>query len=134
MTAKTVNGVEVVGDEPAMAPLPWDMDGPKYTSKSARQLLLADGSIVFGCAEPGCDFTGETVFAIRPHQSKHNRRERTKGVQTNPRSVYSMSVAEVIEMARALEHFIADRDRWKDRVLKAERQLAGFRSALRGLQ
>lgn len=135
MTATHVNGLEVITDEPAEAPLS-TADRPVFF-KQIRRLLLADGDEVFGCVH--CTYTADSVHRVRPHLGKHSRR----GTDPRPGAVPTMrpqaDVAELLarlakgDTARAeLSTAQRERNRWKRRALDAERDLETIRRAIRG--
>lgn len=122
MTATHVGGVEVICDDPTEAPIRSNGGQPVYWEQT-RTLLLADGTVVYGCKH--CDFTTDTKFKVRPHLRSHHE---PKPQTTPARS--SRSSASLVLLAREVERITADRDQWKARAQKAERSLATLRRAL----
>lgn len=128
MTATHVDGRKVVEDEPARSPLYRD-DRPVFF-KQIRELLLDDGSVVFGCVH--CDYTAVSVGVVRPHLKAHGSRGPGRPKGTVARDVNELSLAELLRKVRGLEQIEADRDAWRKRALDAERRLNTLRRALNG--
>ncbi|WP_372412550.1 hypothetical protein [Streptomyces luteireticuli] len=136
MTATTVNGLEVIGSEPAESPL--RPGGHTIYFKQIRKLLLEDGSEVYGCAHGDCDFTRDTTEGVRPHLKAHKARPL-------PRDVSTLPVNELVPLAQEAEKLrtdyaataeelaktVADRDQWRKRARSAEGDLKAIRKALR---
>lgn len=128
MTATTVNGHEVVADDPALSPLSTP-EKPIYY-KQIRQLLLGDGSVMFGCAH--CDFTTPHMVRVRPHLRVHAE---SAPVRVGTVDDVMDNLREVIEqrhagLLAAIERLSGERDEWKARAVKAEKSLATLRKAL----
>ena len=129
MTATHVNGNEVVADEPALSPLSTP-DKPIYY-KQIRQLLLGDGTVLFGCAH--CDFTTPVMFRVRPHLRRHADILATVKVDTVDDVMVVLREAidkQNVGLLTAIERLSGERDEWKSRALKAEKSLATLRKAL----
>ncbi|WP_245572446.1 hypothetical protein [Actinokineospora enzanensis] len=121
MTATTVNGIDVLRDEPTLAPIT-SRDGKPVYWQQTRTLTLADGSVVYGCAH--CDYTADKAGAIRPHLKTHAAKT------VVPKSSGDLSLSDVLNRLSAADQVQADRDQWRTRALKAERSLATMRKAL----
>ncbi|MFF4205731.1 hypothetical protein ACFYZ8_34345 [Streptomyces sp. NPDC001668] len=67
MTATSINGIDVVEDQPAQSPL--TRPGVHVVFDKIRHLLLADGSEWYGCAL--CDYTSQNKNSILPHLKAH---------------------------------------------------------------
>lgn len=94
-------------------------------------LLLEDGSIVYGCVH--CDYTSERPGGVRPHLGKHA--VRPSGRPPNRRPVpKDLTVADLLSAAAQIDKLTADRDAWKTRAVKAEREMAALRRLLNGAQ
>ncbi|GAB2964143.1 hypothetical protein [Saccharothrix stipae] len=126
MTATSVNGVNVVMDEPTRSPIS-DRSGREVVWTQTRTLTLADGTIVYGCAH--CDYTSPNRNSIRPHLQKHNAGKNPK--PPKPLLVSGdLSLNTMLEKLADADRAIAERDGWKRRALAAERKLSNLRSAL----
>ena len=123
MTATHVNGIAVVADEAALAPIR-DFKGDPVHFKQIRELLLADESTVFGCVH--CEFTRPTAAGVRPHLRAHSEK-------TGSGKKRGMTLDELIRRVDGLKLVEAERDQWKARALEAEAKLASFRSVIKGL-
>jgi hypothetical protein len=123
MTATHVGAVAVVADEPAQSPIK-DVRGNPIFFKQIRELLLEDGTAVFGCVH--CDYTGASTAVIRPHLRVH--KDPSSGGRKR-----DLTLKELIREVEGMEEIKADRDRWKARAELAERKLAQFRAAFREL-
>lgn len=121
MTATEVDGRAVVTDEPARSPLGVDRGGNPVYFKQTRELTLDDGSVVYGCLH--CEFIDERSAAIRPHLRVHAS-DRTN-TRTGGKKTIELLAAELVKAE-------ADRDQWKARARKAERDLATIRRAIGG--
>lgn len=122
MTARTVNGLEVIEDQPTVSPIK-AFDGRQVTWTQTRTLLLADGSTIYGCAH--CEFTSTNVLSIRPHLGKHNGAKGDRAPSSTTGDVDAL-----IRRLQELTKIEADRDRWRERAKAAERDLAALRAAL----
>jgi hypothetical protein len=125
MTATEVNGVAVVADEPTAAPIK-TRSGVPVLWVQTRTLLLADGTIIYGCVH--CDYTRDNMHLIRPHLNKH-RDLKTTGSKAPSRS---MTLDQLLARVENLSKVEADRDHWKARAVKAEKSLNTLRNALKG--
>lgn len=124
MTATQVDGTAVLCDEPTEAPIT-DKTGKPLVWTQTRTLLLADGRTVYGCQH--CDYTHPSVGGIRPHLRVH------KPAKPKPSNgAGDMSVAELVALASKAGTVVRERDEWKARALKAERELATVRRVLGG--
>lgn len=128
MTATHVDGLAVIADQPALSAIQTPTGKPIHF-KQIRELLLEDESTVYGCVH--CDYTGPSVNAVRPHLSKHRDGAKPKKAAARPR-LQDLSLAELAKRLESIERVTQDRDHWKARALKAERQLSGLRRTLRG--
>lgn len=134
ITEHTVDGVRVVAEQPVETPLS-TQDVPMYF-KRVVLLLLEDGREVFGCTE--CDFTNDAVSFVRAHVSVHNAEPRRKpGPKTREADTSEwadMPLGQLLKLVQdydtirdALDRMTDDRNEWKARALKAERQISGLR-------
>lgn len=120
MTATVAYGLEVLADEPTPSPI--SHQGQTIMWEQTRTLLLSDGSTAYGCLH--CDYVSRNVLSIRPHLSKHTRRQNVNG--------HATSVADLLAQLRQLSETSADRDRWRARALTAEKSLRDIRTAING--
>lgn len=131
MTATKVDGRTVIEDQPALAPVKTWAGAPVYY-KQIRELLLDDGTSVFGCAH--CDYTGSSPVQVRPHLNKHRdikaKADEAKTDAGKPTT--ELSLAQILDRIATLDRVTADRDQWKARALKAEGSLKVLRDALGG--
>lgn len=121
MTATHVDGVEVLADERAKAQMV-SRDGSPIYFKQIRELLLADGSTVFGCVH--CDYTADSVNRVRPHLNKHRASKPESGAATD--ALLRQLVTKVAEV----ETLTVERDEYKRRMQVAEKSLRDLRKAL----
>ncbi|GAA2819908.1 hypothetical protein [Saccharopolyspora taberi] len=119
--SRTVNGVEVVRDEPTEAPLR-DKDRKPILWTQTRKLLLADGSTIYGCAH--CDYVNHNPRSIRPHLRHCKKRPAA------PSTATAAPTDLVGELVTSYEKLATDRQEWKERALSAEHQLRMVRIAL----
>lgn len=116
--AQHVNGLAVVASEPAPSQL--KRDGKPVPFKQILRLLLADGSEVYGCVH--CDYTSPNPNSVRPHLNAHRNGK-------PPLTAGGVDVREVLRRLNAVDGIQADRDRWRDRAITAERDLSNLRRA-----
>ena len=127
MTATEANGHAVIEDQPALAKVKtWAGEPVHY--KQIRELLLDDGTVVFGCLH--CDYTAASPVQVRPHLNKHRDLKATKTETAKPG--VELSLAQLLDGIRTLDEVATDRDQWKARALKAEGSLKVLRDALGG--
>jgi hypothetical protein len=146
-----VNGQEVIADEPAQSLLPPKPNGEPIYLTRVRQLLLADGSTIYACAECG-KYTGAAVINVVAHIRSHRRAEPVhirSGRNEEPAAaptVAALSSAPTTAAAparspsdgpdpgptatAALRDLIADRDTWRKRAETAEKDLTELRAAI----
>lgn len=129
MTATTVNGLDVITDEPAESPFK-TRAGTTVMWQQTRTLLLSDESVTYGCVH--CDYTNKNLLSIRPHLNKH--RDRKRPAPEPAPAGDEAAVAGVVERLRALDTVTAQRDEWRRRALAAEKQLTNLRRALRAVE
>lgn len=73
MTATIVNGLSVISEGPARAPITNRKTGEPIYWEQIRELTLADGSTTFGCIH--CDYTNINRNSLRPHLNAHRVRK-----------------------------------------------------------
>lgn len=128
MTVTSYNGLAVVRDEPGVAPFKTKAGEPVIQPQT-RVLTLEDGSVIYGCLH--CEYISHNQHSIRPHLGKHNSRRRNGNTHlVDALSVRDMSLSDLLERLDHLDRITADRDRWRQRALKAERRLSSLRNAL----
>jgi hypothetical protein len=133
VTATQVDGVPVVADEPATAPMRTRAGQPiRFTQ--IRHLLLEDGSEAFGCAH--CDYASRNPLSIRPHLNKHRAQSAQSAQDAPPAAAPTpasavLDLRELVSRLDAADQVAAERDEWRTRALKAERDLARLRAALK---
>jgi hypothetical protein len=126
VTATHVNGLAVVENEPTVTNLKSN-DGKTVYQHQTRTLLLEDSSIVYGCVH--CDFTAPKVGQVRSHLGTHAARSSGRPRTKVPKG---LTVSDLLSAAAAIEKLTADRDAWRARAVKAERELATVRRVLNG--
>jgi hypothetical protein len=129
VTAAAVEGRLVIEDQPAKSPL--HTDAKPVLFKQIRELLLEDGTIVFGCAH--CEFTAATIGPVRPHLKVHTGRGPGRPRTAVAQDAEALSITGLLRRLQALERAEADRDTWRKRALDAERTLRTLQRALKGL-
>lgn len=122
MTATQVDGVDVVADEPARAPM-LDRAGNPIYHKQMRELLLSDGRTVYGCVH--CDYTADSLARVRPHLNKH----RDGKVSRNGNAIAALA-KQLTTLSTLAEALTAERDEYKKRANVAEKSLRDLRKAL----
>jgi hypothetical protein len=125
VTATHVNGLAVIADEPALSPITTGAGAPIYFQQ-IRQLLLEDDSTAYGCVH--CDFAAGSINAVRPHLRKHREQPSPK---TRQPKLSELTLGELLKRLDEHTRVAADRDSWKARALKAERNLGILRKTLR---
>lgn len=128
MTAATVRDRKVIEDQPAKSPL--HTDAKPVLFKQIRELLLDDGTVVFGCVH--CEYTAPTIGPVRPHLKVHNGRGPGRPRTAVAQDVNQMSLADLLRRVKTLEQVEADLAAWRKRALDAERCLRTLRNALNG--
>jgi len=123
---RRIDGVLVIAEQLARSSLPTPPGGSPVLFKQITELLLEDGQTLYGCVH--CDFVGDSAPQVRPHLRVHR-----SGNAAPLAALNGMSVAELIGRAQAWERLASERDEWKDRAQKAEKQLGTLRNALKGL-
>ena len=124
MTASTVDGLEVIADEPTEGSL-CAPSGKPLVWRQTRTLLLEDGSTVYGCLH--CDYTNPNLRAIRPHLKKH------RATTVEVERLDELTLGEILRKLSTLDALTAERDKWQERATRAERSLSDLRKALRGV-
>lgn len=130
MTASSVNGVEVIADEPTRSPLT-DRAGKPVIWTQTRTLLLEDGSTVYGCLH--CDYTSPNQNSIRPHLNRHITRKPQAGSARNGIPTADLPLSQIMRRLDALNAVEEDRDRWKARAVAPEKSMAALRRAIKGV-
>lgn len=120
-TKRFIDGHEVVDDQPTAAPIK-ALNGQPVHWKQIRTLRLSNGDTVYGCAH--CDYAANTPNSVRPHLNAHRNGRKSRHV--------SGDVEQVLAQLAHLDELTKDRDRWKQRALKAERDLRAIRRAIGG--
>lgn len=134
---RRVNGQRIIAAERAEMPVP-AKDGKPVRYKRIERLLLEDGSELFGCMVQGCGHVDTTSAKVRGHLGKKHRSDSSN---TTLSELREMTIGEVLDLAdenRAqqgqIEVLTEQRDHWKDRATKAEKDLGIIRRAIRGDQ
>lgn len=124
----------VIHEAPAQSRLK-DKAGHHVLYKQIRELLLADGSITYGCAH--CSETSPDIMVIFRHLRTHKpatiRRPKPKKAAPKPDTNGHKAEGDglVIQLVETeIAKLTMQRDRYKARALKAERELAKVRRAL----
>jgi hypothetical protein len=128
VTAAAVEGRLVIEDQPAKSPL--HTDAKPVLFRQIRELLLDDGTVLFGCVH--CEFTAATIGPVRPHLKAHTGRGPGRPRTAVAQDVNQMSLADLLRRVKALEKAEADLATWRTRALDAERRLRVLRDALGG--
>jgi hypothetical protein len=125
VTATHVNGIAVIADEAAPSPLSRP-DRP-VSFPQIRRLLLEDGSETYGCVL--CEYADPALGKVRYHLRSHPERVVSKK-RRQPSVPAGVSVRELVALARSAERLRKERDEWRQRALKLQRQLATAHRAL----
>ncbi len=127
---RDINGIAVIAEEPIESGISRP-DRLVYFTRM-RRLLLADDSTLIACTE--CHFTDPKVGTVRIHLRDHGKAAAATGL---PPELLAMTLGELLEPGRrveqllnALERLANERDEWKARCRKAERNLSTVRKAL----
>ena len=128
VTATHVDGRKVVEDQAAKSPLHTETRPVLF--KQIRELLLDDGSVVYGCLH--CDYTAATIGIVRPHLKTHTGRGADRPRTAITRDVDELSIGDLLRRVKSLEQAETDREAWRKRALDAERRLRTLRRALNG--
>ncbi len=124
---RTVNGRTVIEDRPTPAPISGRGGKPVYWQQ-VRTLVLHTGETLYGCAH--CDYTSSNVYSIRPHLSAHSNGKSRRNGKGKPGT--STDIGELLAQLSRLDELTQDRDEWRQRALKAERNLRAIRRAIGG--
>lgn len=73
-----IGGIEIVEVRPAYSPLPVKNGKGPAEFKRVATLILADGTVVFGCRFDGCDFTSTAAQGINAHFHVHENTVNSK--------------------------------------------------------
>lgn len=125
---RLINGHTVINDEPTPAPINGKNGAPIYW-RQVRTLTLDSGEEVYGCAH--CDYTSPNPRSIRPHLSAHNATKRRK-TPNDEGATNDAAVQDVLDQLSQLSEITYARDQWRQRALKAERNLRAIRRAIGG--
>lgn len=120
-TKRFVDGHEVISDQPTEAPISARNGQPVYWQQ-IRTLRLSNGDTAYGCAH--CDYVSANPNSVRPHLNAHRNGRKSRHT--------SGDVEQVLQQLAHLDELTKDRDRWKQRALKAERDLRAIRRAIGG--
>lgn len=133
MTATAVNGISVILDTPARAPITNLKTGGPIYWEQIRELSLADGSTVYGCLH--CDYTNENRNSLRPHLNAH--RIRQPKLTTNDKAVVAAQERTIAILGKELDKAerkvakaLAGEREAKAEARKARRDLDALRSIL----
>ena len=147
MTATSVNGRKVITSEAALSPMK-TKTGKDISFSRIVRLLLDDGTTVHGCRE--CEFTEPRLASVRAHLRSHRpterpaetpTRQKPKPAEDSLNGVGDLTLRELLALgqratgtADALDRMTQDRNEWKARAHKAERELGTIRRLLGSAQ
>ncbi len=134
----TVDGKKVVEERQVQSPLSREGENPVYFRRVV-ELVLEDGSSVFGCTE--CEYTNSSRTGVTTHLGiAHGtgKARRAAAQSDSPIGHWEdVTLGEAVGMARrvdtlsnALDRMTEDRNEWKARARDAERDLGAIRRAL----
>lgn len=134
MTATVVNGLTVIEAVEAHSPL--SKPGKPVYFRQILELLLEDGTVVYGCIH--CEYTTDGALKVRSHLGKH--------ADSGPRyeDYAETTLSELVTKAALYDQLMASRAEadakakddataWKARALAAEADLRKVREALKVL-
>jgi hypothetical protein len=139
MKVTEVDGHSVIAVEPVASPLSTP-ERPVWFSRINR-LLLADDSVVYGCAVDDCGYAADAVGQVRSHLRVHRKPRKAavaaEKVKREAGNALDMTIRQLLALADAnqalngtVSRLIDDRNEWKARARKAEASLAVLRKAL----
>jgi hypothetical protein len=121
----------ILTDRPTRSPIN-KMNGEPIYFDRTRELVIrtVEGErVLYGCAH--CDYVREVMGAIRPHLKRHNAPKEPRK-SAAPRAP-EMSLGDALKQLGDID---AMRERelvWRERALKAERELARVKRAFKSL-
>lgn len=94
MTAKKVNGINVIGTEVVYRSAHEKGGLANTPHTKVVQLNLADGTHVFGCTDPDCDSWADTVVGVTMHFRKHDREKAAAAMEPQETPVLQIAPVE----------------------------------------
>ncbi|MET9779009.1 hypothetical protein ABZ023_32965 [Streptomyces sp. NPDC006367] len=138
-----LNGLKVESFDFAETPRSTPEDRRYY--KEVLEVLLEDGSVVYNCVWPECEFTRPSASGVWPHTKVHKPQTETPSKAPEPAEidVTGLTIAELVERAQYAIRYCSERDaalkelskvsreleKWKPRAKKAEQALKTIRNA-----
>jgi hypothetical protein len=141
MKITEVDGNAVIAIEAVESPLSTP-ERPVMFSRINR-LLLANDTVVYGCAVEDCGYAADAVGQVRSHLRVHRKPRKAavvakaKHADADALDASDMTIRQLLALADAnqalngtVSRLIDDRNEWKTRARKAEGSLALMRKAL----
>ncbi|GAA3709546.1 hypothetical protein ACRWOO_31085 [Streptomyces sp. NEAU-PBA10] len=123
----TLNGLEVIEFEFAETPRSTP-ENPRYF-KEVLKVLLSDGTVVYNCVWPNCEFTRPKASGVWPHTKVHKNQTQTPKAAPDPSAidVSGLTLAELIERAQKATWYSAELDAALKKLTKTTRELEELR-------
>jgi hypothetical protein len=140
-----LNGLKVESFEFAETPRSTPENRRYY--REVLEVLLEDGTVVYNCVWPNCEFTRTSANGVWPHTKAHKNKAQAKTpkptVDPSAIDVSGLTLAELIDRAQKATWYSAELDAalkklskatreledWKPRAKTAEQQLKAIRNA-----
>lgn len=130
MTATAVNGISVVSDSPARAPISVPRTGAPVYWEQIRELTFADGSTIYGCIH--CEYVNTNRNSMRPHLNAHRpRKPKTKAAEKVLLEAQERTIA---VLSKELDKALAKVDRVTAREKAAQAEARRARRELETLR
>ncbi|WP_331746294.1 hypothetical protein OG923_33040 (plasmid) [Streptomyces halstedii] len=122
-----LNGLEVIEFEFAETPRSTP-ENPRFF-KEVLKVLLADGTVVYNCVWPECEFTRDKASGVWPHVKAHKPQTTAPKAAASPAEVdvAGLPLAEVIELARKAAWYRVELDSALKKLEKAEREVGEYK-------
>ncbi|MEU4082496.1 hypothetical protein [Streptomyces venezuelae] len=126
-----LNGLKVESFD--FAETPRSTPGDRRYYKEVLEVLLEDGSVVYNCVWPECEFTRSSASGVWPHTKVHKPQTGTPSKAPAPAEidVTALTIAELVERAQDATRYRSDRDAALKQLSKAQRELGELKPRLR---
>ncbi|KFG71483.1 hypothetical protein [Streptomyces mutabilis] len=118
-----LNGLKVESFDFAETPRSTPEDRRYY--KEVLEVLLEDGSVVYNCVWPECEFTRSSASGVWPHTKVHKTQTEapSKAPESAEIDVTGLTIAELIERAQHATRYRSERDAALKELSKVSREL-----------
>ncbi|TLQ39218.1 hypothetical protein [Streptomyces marianii] len=130
-----LNGLEVIEFEFAETPRSTP-ENPRYF-KEVLKVLLADGTVVYNCAWPNCEFTRSKASGVWPHTKVHKNTTATAPKAAPDPStidVSGLTLAELVDRAQKTTWLAAELATTRKKLTRATRELEELKPRVRNAE